>query len=136
MDSPIQIITIQSPTGAHLLHPSIRDARTNRNNNNNNTNKSISNNSIGTGRIAGNTGKSIGFGTGEGGKVGGHNNRAGRGSKIIVIQSERNRRPQILLSNQRSMRLHVAPGAYPVYYGIARANGLFKGQIRAFKAKY
>lgn len=134
MDSPIQIITIQSPTGAHSLHPSIRDARTNRNNNNNNK---TSTNSIGSGRFAGNTGKSIGFGTGEGGKVGGHNsyNRAGRGSKIIVIQSERNRRPQMLLSNKRSMRLHVAPGAYPVYYGIARANGLFKGQIRSFKAK-
>lgn len=153
MDSPIQIIAIQSPTGARLLRPStLRDARNNRNNNN----IDKANGSSSTIRIIGNKEKNVqtaGRDAGRKSETGGfHNNnnnqnnnannnknninRAGRGSKIIVIHPEQNRRPHMMVNSHRAMRLHVAPGAYPVYYGIARANGLFDGQqIRSFSTR-
>lgn len=34
----------------------------------------------------------------------------------------------IFSGHTRSARLHVAPGAYPVYYALARANGKFLGK--------
>lgn len=49
--------------------------------------------------------------------------------RIIDIQ----RTPR-MLGNERGARLHIANGAYPVYYSIARANGQFGKHIRALVA--
>lgn len=90
------------------------------------------------GRTHRKNGKSVGMGNdGRGGASG--NAMADtehRTPQITIIkQLQPNRTPQ-MLGNQRGARLHIAPGAYPVYYAIARANGLFKGQsIRSFKSK-
>lgn len=52
-------------------------------------------------------------------------------SKIMRIVDV-HQTPQ-MLGNERGARLHIANGAYPVYYGIARANGQFGKHIRALK---
>lgn len=106
-NSPIQIISIRPSTGARML-PVRRDGRYNKNINNNMQRE-----------------------------------RDGRMSPIIKIQQIRNskqtkyqRQFQLGLDNGHGTPLHIAPGAYPVYYAIARANGLFKGnEIRSFKLK-
>lgn len=36
-----------------------------------------------------------------------------------------------IMGVSRGARLHIAPGAYPVYYSLARANGRFGKYIRA-----
>lgn len=36
-----------------------------------------------------------------------------------------------IMGVSRGERLHIAPGAYPVYYSLARANGRFGKYIRA-----
>ncbi|KAJ6636142.1 hypothetical protein Bhyg_14729 [Pseudolycoriella hygida] len=38
-----------------------------------------------------------------------------------------------MLGNERGARLHIASGAYPVYYSIARANGQFGKHIYALE---
>lgn len=53
-------------------------------------------------------------------------------SKIMRI-IDVNQTPQ-MLGNERGARLHIANGAYPVYYSIARANGQFGKHIRALEA--
>lgn len=50
-------------------------------------------------------------------------------SKIMRIIE--NRTPQFI-NNERGAKLHIASGAYPVYYSIARANGRFGKHIRAY----
>lgn len=50
-------------------------------------------------------------------------------SKIMRIIE--NRTPQFM-NNERGAKLHIASGAYPVYYSIARANGRFGKHIRAY----
>lgn len=61
--------------------------------------------------------------------------------KIVQIQrkpkqTKYQRQFQLGLDNGHGLPLHIAPGAYPVYYAIARANGLFNGnEIRSFKLK-
>lgn len=37
-----------------------------------------------------------------------------------------------MLGNERGAKLHIANGAYPVYYSIARVNGRFGKHIRAY----
>lgn len=105
-NSPIQIISIRPSTGARML-PIRRDGRYNKNINNN-------------------------------------MQRDGRASSIIkIVQIPRNQKQtkyqrqfQLGLDNGHGLPLHIAQGAYPVYYVIARANGLFKGdEIRSFKLK-
>lgn len=49
--------------------------------------------------------------------------------RIIDVQQT----PQ-MLGNERGARLHIANGAYPVYYSIARANGQFGKHIHALEA--
>lgn len=53
-------------------------------------------------------------------------------SKIMRIVDV-HQTPQ-MLGNERGARLHIANGAYPVYYSIARANGQFGKHIRALEA--
>lgn len=53
-------------------------------------------------------------------------------SKIMRI-IDVHQTPQ-MLGNERGARLHIANGAYPVYYSIARANGQFGKHIRALEA--
>lgn len=53
-------------------------------------------------------------------------------SKIMRI-IDVNQTPQ-MLGNERGARLHIANGAYPVYYSIARANGQFGKHIHALVA--
>lgn len=53
-------------------------------------------------------------------------------SKIMRI-IDVHQTPQ-MLGNERGARLHIANGAYPVYYGIARANGQFGKHIHALEA--
>lgn len=50
-------------------------------------------------------------------------------SKIMRIIE--NRTPQFM-NNERGAKLHIASGAYPVYYSIARVNGRFGKHIRAY----
>lgn len=135
MDSPIQIIAIQSPIGARTIP--VRDGRTNKATKNDNT---------------------IGWdGRGEGSKIivikqqnqiqqqekqqpepyHQHHHQQQQADHHHVHQPNQHqqqqhrhqefnrRRPQMLVSNQHSIRLHIAPGAYPVYYVIANANGRF-----------
>lgn len=53
-------------------------------------------------------------------------------TKIIVIQAQPAlstplpEKPRMSI-NKRKAKFHVASGAYPVYYAIARSNGSFKG---------
>lgn len=107
-NSPIRIISIKPSTGARML-PIRRDGRYNKNINNNI-----------------------------------ERDRDGRASSIIKIvqiqrkpkQTKYQRQFQLGLDNGHGLPLHRAPGAYPVYYVVARANGLFKGdEIRSFKLK-
>ncbi|KAG4070650.1 hypothetical protein HA402_013570 [Bradysia odoriphaga] len=53
-------------------------------------------------------------------------------SKIMRIVDV-HQTPQ-MLGNERGARLHIANGAYPVYYSIARANGQFGKHIHALEA--
>lgn len=53
-------------------------------------------------------------------------------SKIMRI-IDVHQTPQ-MLGNERGARLHIANGAYPVYYSIARANGQFGKYIHALEA--
>lgn len=68
-----------------------------------------------------------------------NNNRIVRSNKISVeklndiIDKNEIRSPQMVQGNYREARLHVADGAYPVYYSIARVNGNFGKYIRAFR---
>ncbi|KAJ6636743.1 hypothetical protein Bhyg_15337 [Pseudolycoriella hygida] len=105
-NSPIQIISIQPSTGARML-PIRRDGRYHKN-------------------------------------INAQRDRDGRTSPIIKIvqiqrkpkQTKYQRQFQLGLDNGHGLPLHIAPGAYPVYYGIARVNGQFKGDgIRSFKLK-
>lgn len=108
-NSPVQIISIRPSTDARML-PIRRDGRYNKNINNNI-----------------------------------HRERDGRTMspiiKIVQIQrkpkqTKYQRQFQLGLDNGHGLPLHIAPGAYPVYYVISRANGLFKAdQIRSFKLK-
>lgn len=106
-NSPIQLISIRPSARARML-PIHRDGRYNKNINRN-------------------------F----------QRERDGRASPIIKIIQIQNAKPtkyqrqfQFGLDNGHSVPLHIASGAYPVYYVIARANGHFKGDnIRSFKSK-
>lgn len=40
-------------------------------------------------------------------------------------------RPPQMITREGGARLHIATGAYPVYYSLARANGRFGKHIRA-----
>ncbi|XP_037052486.1 uncharacterized protein LOC119086013 [Bradysia coprophila] len=108
-NSPIQIISIRPSTGARML-PTRRDGRYNKN----------INNSMQRERYDGPTSPII---------------------KIVQIQrnpkqTKYQRQFQLGLDNGHGLPLHIAPGAYPVFTIIARANGLFNGnEIRSFKLK-
>lgn len=115
-NSPIQIISIRPSTGARML-PIRRDGRYNKNINNNIQRERDGPTTTTTTAMM---------------------------SPIIKIvqiqrkpkQTKYQRQFQLGLDNGHSLPLHIAPGAYPVYYAIARANGLFKGnEIRSFKLK-
>lgn len=57
----------------------------------------------------------------------GENDVQGNSAMTVVKRMES---PQIM-GVSRGARLHIAPGAYPVYYSLARANGRFGKYIRA-----
>lgn len=108
-NSPIQIISIRPSSGARML-PIRRDGRHNKNINNN---------------------------------IQRERDERPSSPIIKIVQIQRNpkqtkyqRQFQLGLDNGHGLPLHIAPGAYPVYYAIARVNGLFKGnEIRSFKLK-
>lgn len=106
-NSPIRIISIRPSTGARML-PMQRDSRYNKNINMQRERYDDPSSSI---------------------------------IKIAQIQrtpkqTKHQRQFQLGLDNGHGLPLHIAPGAYPVYYAIARANGLFKAnEIRSFKLK-
>lgn len=68
-----------------------------------------------------------------------NNNRYTRSNAVPTEESKIMRiidvhqTPQ-MLGNERGARLHIANGAYPVYYSIARANGQFGKHIHALEA--
>lgn len=109
-NSPIQLISIRPSTDARMLHMR-RDGR---------YNKNISNNMQQRARNDGPMSPII---------------------KIVQIQrkpkqTKYQRQFQLGLDNGHGLPLHIAPGAYPVYYALATVNGRFKGdEIRSFKLK-
>lgn len=52
--------------------------------------------------------------------------------QLEAPSTQQQQQQQSPLSTDDGMTLHVASGAYPVYYGVARSNGRFSKRIRAF----